>query len=102
MTGRAWLLDVLKALGCVLIVAHHLAFYGPMSDVMMQVSPGLIEWLYDRARLAVQMFLVCGGFLTAASMWHSAFVATLPAFGAALVGGFECRRAGLGNHSPLV
>jgi peptidoglycan/LPS O-acetylase OafA/YrhL len=68
MTGRAWLLDVLKALGCVLIVAHHLAFYGPMSDVMMQVSPGLIEWLYDRARLAVQMFLVCGGFLTAASM----------------------------------
>lgn len=68
MSGRAWLLDVFKALGCVLIVAHHLAFYGPMSDVMMQVCPGLIEWLYDRARLAVQMFLVCGGFLTAASM----------------------------------
>ncbi len=65
--GRAWLLDVFKALGCVLIVLHHLAFYGPMSDVMMQVCPGLIEWLYDRARLAVQMFLVCGGFLTAAS-----------------------------------
>ena len=68
MSGRAWLLDVLKAVGCVLIVLHHLAFYGPMSDVMMQVFPGLIEWLYDRARLAVQMFLVCGGFLTAASM----------------------------------
>ncbi len=49
-----------------LIVLHHLAFYGPMSDVLMQVWPGLIEWLYDRARLAVQMFLVCGGFLTAA------------------------------------
>ena len=65
--GRAWLLDVLKAVGCVLIVLHHLAFYGPMSDVVMQVWPGLIEWLYDRARLAVQMFLVCGGFLTAAS-----------------------------------
>lgn len=68
MSGRAWLLDVLKAVGCVLIVLHHLAFYGPMSDVVMQVFPGLIEWLYDRARLAVQMFLVCGGFLTAASM----------------------------------
>ena len=67
-SGRAWLLDVLKAMGCVLIVLHHLAFYGPMSDVMMQVFPGLIEWLYDRARLAVQMFLVCGGFLTAISL----------------------------------
>lgn len=66
--GRAWLLDVFKAAGCVLIVVHHLAFYGPMSDVLMQVWPGLIEWLYDRARLAVQMFLVCGGFLTAASL----------------------------------
>jgi len=65
--GRAWLLDALKAVGCVLIVLHHLAFYGPMSDVVMQVWPGLIEWLYDRARLAVQMFLVCGGFLTAAN-----------------------------------
>ncbi|PUE11811.1 hypothetical protein B9Z51_01555 [Limnohabitans sp. T6-5] len=62
------MLDVLKAVGCVLIVVHHLAFYGPMSDVMMQVIPGLMEWLYDRARLAVQMFLVCGGFLTAASL----------------------------------
>jgi len=66
--GRAWLLDVLKAVGCVLIVLHHLAFYGPMSDVVMQVLPGLVEWLYDRARLAVQVFLVCGGFLTAASL----------------------------------
>jgi peptidoglycan/LPS O-acetylase OafA/YrhL len=66
--GRAWLLDVLKAVGCVLIVLHHLAFYGPMSDVVMQVWPGVIEWLYDRARLAVQVFLVCGGFLTAVSL----------------------------------
>lgn len=66
--GRAWLLDILKAVGCVLIVLHHLAFYGPMSDVVMQAWPGLIEWLFDRARLAVQMFLVCGGFLTAASL----------------------------------
>jgi len=66
--GRAWLLDVLKAVGCVLIVLHHLAFYGPMADVVMQAWPGLIDWLFDRARLAVQMFLVCGGFLTAASL----------------------------------
>lgn len=67
-SGRAWLLDIFKAVGCVLIVLHHLAFYGPMSDVVMQVLPGLMEWLYDRARLAVQAFLVCGGFLTAVSL----------------------------------
>ena len=67
-SGRAWLLDVFKAVGCVLIVLHHLAFYGPMSDVVMQVLPSLMEWLYDRARLAVQVFLVCGGFLTAVSL----------------------------------
>lgn len=66
--GRACLLDLLKAVGCVLIVAHHLAFYGPMSDVVMQAWPGFMAWLYDRARLAVQMFLVCSGFLTAASL----------------------------------
>jgi len=67
-TGRAWLLDLLKAVGCVLIVLHHLAFYGPMSDVVVQVLPGLMDWLFDKARLAVQMFLVCAGFLTAASL----------------------------------
>jgi peptidoglycan/LPS O-acetylase OafA/YrhL len=39
-----------------------------MSDVVMRVFPGSIEWLYDRARLAVQVFLVCSGFLTAAGM----------------------------------
>eukprot|EP01030_Chromulinospumella_sphaerica_P015363 gene15363-15166_t len=69
-SGRAWLIDLLKALGCVLIVLHHLAFYGPMSDVVMGVWPQLIEWLFDRARLAVQMFLVCAGFLTAGSLRH--------------------------------
>ncbi len=36
----------------------------------MGAWPQLIEWLFDRARLAVQMFLVCGGFLTAGSLSH--------------------------------
>lgn len=58
-------IDVLKALGCVLIVWHHLAFYGPMSDVVHTAAPGLINWFYDYARMAVQVFLVVGGFLAA-------------------------------------
>lgn len=65
---RAFLLDVLKAAGCILIVLHHLAFYGPMSDVVMQTWPALIDALYEHGRLAVQVFLVCSGFLMASTL----------------------------------
>jgi peptidoglycan/LPS O-acetylase OafA/YrhL len=65
---RAFLLDLLKSVACLLIVVHHLAFYGPMSDVVLQSWPRLIAWLHDHGRLAVQVFLVCSGFLTAASL----------------------------------
>lgn len=62
------MIDAIKAAGCLLIVLHHLAFYGPMSDVVAAAWPGLVNWLYDHGRLAVQFFLVCAGFLTAASL----------------------------------
>jgi peptidoglycan/LPS O-acetylase OafA/YrhL len=65
---RSFLLDLLKAGACLLIVLHHLAFYGPMSDVVFLAWPRLINALYDHGRLAVQVFLVCSGFLTAASL----------------------------------
>lgn len=65
---RLFALDLLKALGCLLIVWHHLAFYGPMSDIAYPLAPGAIAWLYDHARMAVQVFLVVGGFLTAAQL----------------------------------
>jgi peptidoglycan/LPS O-acetylase OafA/YrhL len=61
-------LDALKGLACVLIVWHHLAFYGPMSDVVYSSAPGLMDWLYGYGRMAVQFFLVVGGFLAAASL----------------------------------
>lgn len=66
--GRSFLPDLLKALGCLLIVLHHLAFYGPMSDVVAQSWPRLMDWLANDGRLAVQLFLVCSGYLTAASL----------------------------------
>ena len=66
--GRSFLLDLLKAIGCVLIVLHHLAFYGPMSDVVVEQWPLVIDWLTDHGRLAVQLFLVCSGYLTAAAL----------------------------------
>lgn len=39
-----------------------------MSDVVYVTAPGLIDWLYDYGRMAVQVFLVLGGFLAAASL----------------------------------
>lgn len=67
-SGRSFLLDLFKATGCVLIVLHHLAFYGPMADVAAPVWPEGKDWLAQHARLVVQMFLVCSGFLTAQSL----------------------------------
>jgi peptidoglycan/LPS O-acetylase OafA/YrhL len=51
-----------------MIVWHHLAFYGPMSDVVHPFAPALMDWLYDYGRMAVQIFLVMSGFLVAASL----------------------------------
>jgi hypothetical protein len=39
-----------------------------MSDVAHPVMPDLLDWLYEYARMAVQIFLVIGGFLAAASL----------------------------------
>ena len=66
--SRTPLIDVIKALACVAIVWHHLAFYGPMSDIAQPLAPELIAWLYDHARMAVQVFLVLGGYLATASL----------------------------------
>jgi peptidoglycan/LPS O-acetylase OafA/YrhL len=57
--------DALKALACLLIVSHHLAFYGPMSDIAYPLMPGLIDGLYNYGRIAVQIFFVIAGFLLA-------------------------------------
>lgn len=65
---RIALIDALKAVASQLIVLHHLAFYGPMSDAAHGLAPNLIDWLYDNARIAVQVFLVVGGFFAARTL----------------------------------
>ena len=62
---RLPLIDALKAIASQFIVLHHLAAYGPLSQAMQQAAPGLIDWLFEYARMAVQVFLVMGGFLAA-------------------------------------
>lgn len=62
------LINLLKAGAAQLIVLHHLAFYGPMSDHARALMPELMDWLTGHARIAVQVFLVVGGFLAAKSL----------------------------------
>lgn len=62
------LINLLKAGAAQLIVLHHLAFYGPMADVARPLMPGLVDWLDAYGRVAVQVFLVIGGFLAARSL----------------------------------
>lgn len=64
-SARMPLIDALKAIASQLIVLHHLAAYGPLSSAVQQAAPGLIGWFFDYARMAVQVFLVIGGFLAA-------------------------------------
>ena len=68
MSSRNTALDQIKAVACLLIVCHHLAFYGPMSDALRPVLPSLVEWLDEYARMAVQVFLVIGGYFAAAAL----------------------------------
>lgn len=51
--ARNHTLDHIKAIACLTIVCHHLAFYGPMTDVLRPVLPALLQWLDVYGRMAV-------------------------------------------------
>lgn len=68
MNARQTHIDALKLIGAQLIVLHHLSAYGPVADAVSQAAPGLVRWLYDYARMAVQVFLVLGGYLAVQSL----------------------------------
>ncbi len=63
--GRLPFVDLLRAVGAQAIVWHHLAFYGPLSDIAYPLAPMTIDALYEYARMAVQIFFVVGGLMTA-------------------------------------
>lgn len=74
--GSLLLIDAIKALAAQLILLHHLALYGPMSDVVRPMAAGLVQWLEEDARMAVQVFLVIAGFLSARSLAPDGFLRT--------------------------
>jgi peptidoglycan/LPS O-acetylase OafA/YrhL len=68
---RIPLVDAIKAVSAQLIVLHHLAWYGPMSDVAANLSPvlaGILDWLAAHGRYAVAAFLAMGGYLAAQTL----------------------------------
>jgi len=70
-------LDALKALAAQAIVLHHLAAYGPVAESVQALLPGLIAALYDYGRMAVQVFLVLGGYLSARGLAPAGRLLTL-------------------------
>ena len=66
--NRSVVIDTLKAVASQVIVLHHLTLYAPMTEWLAKAWPNLIAFFYDDGRLAVQPFLVMGGFLTAQSL----------------------------------
>lgn len=66
--SRSVVIDSIKALASQVIVLHHLSQYAPMTDWIAMVWPRLVEFIEEDGRLAVQPFLVIGGFLAAQSL----------------------------------
>ena len=61
-------IDLLRILAAQVIVLHHLAFYGPLSDHAYSLAPWPIDWMYQYGRLAVQIFFVTGGYCVVGSL----------------------------------
>ena len=68
MANRLLWLDAIRALAAQLIVFHHFSIYGPVPKVLSQAWPEPIGWLDSYGAVAVQVFLVLSGLLTARSI----------------------------------
>jgi peptidoglycan/LPS O-acetylase OafA/YrhL len=62
------LVDVLKTLAAFTIILHHLSNYGQIAGDARQLLPGIMTFLFEYGRYAVQIFLVMGGYLAAQSL----------------------------------
>jgi peptidoglycan/LPS O-acetylase OafA/YrhL len=65
VANRMPLIDALKAIAAMLVLLNHFSSYGPLAAAAHEVVPAVAEWLFEYARMAVQVFLVIAGFLAA-------------------------------------
>jgi peptidoglycan/LPS O-acetylase OafA/YrhL len=63
-----FLIDFLKVFAALMIILHHLSSYGQIAEDARRVMPGLMTWLFEYGRYAVQIFLVMAGYLAAQSL----------------------------------
>jgi peptidoglycan/LPS O-acetylase OafA/YrhL len=68
MSRRQTHIDVAKVLASHLIVLHHFTAYGPLAHALDLAAPRLTDWFFGYARMAVQVFLVIGGYLAAGTL----------------------------------
>ena len=68
------MIDSLKVFAALLIIFHHLSSYGQIAQDARTVLPGLMTWLFEYGRYAVQIFLVMAGYLAAQSLTRYANV----------------------------
>lgn len=68
LSSRLPHIDALKALAAQCIVLHHLSAYGPVAESLESQLPQLQALLFDYGRMAVQVFLVVGGYLSARAL----------------------------------
>ena len=62
------LVDFLKTFAALTIILHHFSSYGQIAEDARQLLPGLMTFLFEYGRYAVQIFLVMGGYLAAQSL----------------------------------
>lgn len=62
------LIDFLKVFAALLIILHHLSSYGQIAQDAHSVLPGIMTWLFEYGRYAVQIFLVMAGYLATQSL----------------------------------
>jgi len=67
-TTPLFLIDLLKVFAAILIILHHLSSYGQIAEDARTVLPGLMIWLFEYGRYAVQIFLVMAGYLATQSL----------------------------------
>lgn len=71
-------IDSIKAVGAQVIVLHHLILYTPMAAWLAQAFPDFAAFIDQDGRMAVQPFLVIGGFLAAHSLHQRKDYPVLP------------------------
>ncbi len=67
-TQPLFLIDLLKVFAALLIILHHLSSYGQIAEDARAFLPGVMNFLFDYGRFAVQIFLVMAGYLATQSL----------------------------------